>query len=146
MDSGQPLKTLKGHTGLVSSISWSQDGKSLASASWDKTVIIWDAYSGQPLKTLKRHTDGVNSVSWSPDGKSLASASLDKTVIILKTIIQPIITLRQAVVIWKVINGVTLSTELKINDEIIDEKNIYKKLDPKTKEWIEKVTKTALKM
>ena len=61
-------------------MAFSPDGKRLASASWDKTVKVWDAATGQESLTLKGHTDGVMSVAFSPDGKRLASASEDQTV------------------------------------------------------------------
>jgi WD40 repeat protein len=61
-------------------VSWSPDGKTLASASWDGRVRLWTAATGKEQATLKGHTNGVSSVSWSPDGKTLASASWDQTV------------------------------------------------------------------
>ncbi|MGF1673942.1 MAG: WD40 repeat domain-containing protein [Rivularia sp. (in: cyanobacteria)] len=36
------IKTLKGHTNVVTSVSFSSDGKTLASASIDKTIILWN--------------------------------------------------------------------------------------------------------
>ena len=74
------LKTLEGHSGKVNSVSWSPDGKYLASGSYDETIIIWDAKSGEKLKTLEGHFHIVNSVCWSPDGKYLASSSYYETV------------------------------------------------------------------
>jgi WD40 repeat protein len=56
-------------------VSWSPDGKSLASTSWDQTVRLWEGATGQQRAVLKGHTGGVLSVSWSPDGKALTSAS-----------------------------------------------------------------------
>ncbi|RUM31433.1 MAG: hypothetical protein DSY42_02610, partial [Aquifex sp.] len=39
---GRLLKTLEGHGGSVYSVSFSPDGKLLASGSWDNTIKIWD--------------------------------------------------------------------------------------------------------
>lgn len=73
-------KTLKGHKGLVKSISWSSDGKYLASGSYDNTIKIWDISSGINIQTLNGHKSYIYSVSWSPDGKYLASGSWDNTI------------------------------------------------------------------
>ncbi len=68
------------HPSGVNSLSYAPDGKTLVSASADKTVKLWDVVTGKLLKTLKGHQAEVIIVVFSPDGKTLASGSDDKTV------------------------------------------------------------------
>jgi WD40 repeat protein/serine/threonine protein kinase len=77
---GQELRSCQGHTGEVTSVVFSPDGKRLASAAADKTVKVWEAQTGQELRTCQGHTGIVSMVAFSADGKRLASASEDKTV------------------------------------------------------------------
>ena len=72
--------TLAGHTGSVTSVSFSPDGKTLASASHDNSIKIWNLTDKKLLQTLSGHKDWVLGLSFSPDGKTIASASVDKTV------------------------------------------------------------------
>lgn len=79
-----PLATpLIGHTGFVYWTSFSPDGKTLATASYDQTVRLWDVRDRsrpRPLGApLGGHTSWVASAVFSPDGKVLVTAGDDHT-------------------------------------------------------------------
>jgi len=77
--SGELLHTFEGH--MYSSLAFSPDSSTLASATFDSNMIIlWDSSSGEKLRTLTGHTSSVTSVAFSPDGSTLASGSHDNTV------------------------------------------------------------------
>ena len=71
---------LTGHSNSVTLVSWSPDGKRLASGSYDNTVRIWEVATGKELSQLKAHSDVVRAVAWSPCGQWLASGGDDKMV------------------------------------------------------------------
>ncbi|MUG91164.1 CHAT domain-containing protein [Scytonema sp. UIC 10036] len=68
-----------GHTANVYDVSFSPNGKIIASGSEDKTIKLWSR-DGELLKTITGHSAAVTSVAFSPDGKTLASSSRDKTI------------------------------------------------------------------
>ncbi|MEH1986904.1 nSTAND1 domain-containing NTPase [Nostoc sp.] len=68
----------QGHQGEINSVSFSPDGKTIATASSDNTARLW-TLNGQLLQEFKGHQGLVYSVSFSPDGKTIATASDDKT-------------------------------------------------------------------
>ena len=82
MATGKEKLTLTGHSSSVWSVAFSPDGKTLASGSWDNSIIIWDLATGKKKLTLTGHSSNVRSVAFSPNGKSLASGSNDNSIII----------------------------------------------------------------
>jgi WD40 repeat protein len=73
------LFTLSGHKGYVYAVTYSADGKRIATAGGDGTAKVWDAATGQELLTLTGHTGALYDVAFSPDGKLLGTASSDGT-------------------------------------------------------------------
>ncbi|HEY9768843.1 MAG TPA: caspase family protein [Coleofasciculaceae cyanobacterium] len=83
------IRTLAGHQDTISQIKYSPDGKLIASASWDKTIKLWDAENGKLIDSLIGHQDGVNSIAFSPDSQTLISGSEDRTIKIWNITNQP---------------------------------------------------------
>ena len=78
----QSLKMVvqKGHSGAITSIAFSPDGKFFVSGSNDFNLVLWELSTGREIKTFRGHEDAVTSVAFSPDGRYIVSGSRDKTV------------------------------------------------------------------
>ena len=75
--SGRPTFELRGHRYPVNRVSWSPDGRWIATAGNDSSARIWDARDGGSVFELIGHSGGVASVDWSPDGGRLVTGSFD---------------------------------------------------------------------
>ncbi|OSD00768.1 WD40 repeat-like protein [Trametes coccinea BRFM310] len=71
-----------GHTGAVTSLTYSHDSKLLATGSDDGSIIIWDTSDQSVIRRWDAHMDVIWSLVFSPDDKRLASASADTTAMV----------------------------------------------------------------
>ncbi|KAJ6645347.1 F-box-like/WD repeat-containing protein ebi [Pseudolycoriella hygida] len=85
---------LQAHSNVIYTVKWSPTGpgtrnpnmnRTLASASFDGTIRLWDVERSAYIHTLAKHTNAVYSVAFSPDGKYLASGGCDKYIHIWST-------------------------------------------------------------
>jgi WD40 repeat protein len=77
------LLTLRGHSGDVTSVAYSPDGRRLLTVSWDGTAIVWDAATGKavlPFRTLRGTEEPMTAAAFSPDGRRLATGTFDGVV------------------------------------------------------------------
>ena len=76
---GLPLLTH--YTQVISS-----DGAYALSASWDKTLRLWELSTGATTRTFVGHTGDVLSVSFSADNRQIVSGSRDRTIKLWNTL------------------------------------------------------------
>jgi WD40 repeat protein len=70
--SGKLVRRLEGHSGTISAVMFSADGHSLASASQDSTLRVWDLRTGKERNHVMA-AFGFDKATLSPDGKMLAA-------------------------------------------------------------------------
>ncbi|AET40494.1 40S ribosomal protein RACK1 Ecym_6098 [Eremothecium cymbalariae DBVPG len=90
---GVPVKSFKGHSHIIQDCTVTNDGKYALSASWDKTLRLWDLASGESLIRFVGHKSDVMSVSIDAGATQIVSASRDKTVKVWNTVGECVVTL-----------------------------------------------------
>jgi WD40 repeat protein len=84
------VRILGGHSDSIKAISFSPDGRLLASGSEDRMVKLWHLATGQAIQSIAAHDMAVNALAFSPippnplikgsEGGILASGSADRTI------------------------------------------------------------------
>lgn len=79
------VRMLHGHASHIWTLSFSKDGRWIATASDDSTIRIWDLDTGETVHVLVGHTDRLTSVMFSADRKKIVSGARDETIRIWDT-------------------------------------------------------------
>ncbi|RFU31856.1 hypothetical protein B7463_g4483, partial [Scytalidium lignicola] len=83
---GYPKRSLHGHSHIVSDCVISSDGAYALSASWDKTLRLWELSTGTTTRRFVGHTNDVLSVSFSADNRQIVSGSRDRSIKLWNTL------------------------------------------------------------
>lgn len=74
---GKLIDVLSGHEGPVSALAFAPTGDRLVSASWDRTIRVWDVYGrSQAVEPFRLQADAL-ALAFRPDGREVAVATLD---------------------------------------------------------------------
>ncbi|MFP6762115.1 MAG: c-type cytochrome domain-containing protein [Planctomycetaceae bacterium] len=74
------MHSIDGHRDVLYAATVSPDGKFLATASYDRRIMLWDLQSRRKVRTFSGHNGAIFDLVFSPDGRQLASASADSTI------------------------------------------------------------------
>lgn len=74
------------HEDIIFSLSWAPNNKRLASASWDRTVAIWEVPAGTQSVGIANPQGWISTVAWSPHGDRVAFGGYDQVVHIYSSV------------------------------------------------------------
>ncbi len=75
----KPTFDFRGHRDVLYDAELSPNGELIATCSYDKKIVLWNAKTAEQVRVLEGHTGPVYDIAFSPDGKNLVSASADDT-------------------------------------------------------------------
>ena len=73
------LASMTGHQQLVIDVKFSPDARLIASASFDKSLRLWNGKNGQFIARFLGHVQSVYQLAWSADSRLLVSGAADST-------------------------------------------------------------------
>src|SRR5262249_31299077 len=74
---GKRTQSWRAHESYLNDLSFSPNGKLLASGRHDGTRRLWDTSDHSPVTTLRGHEGALAPVTSSPDGKTVASGGIN---------------------------------------------------------------------
>lgn len=79
-ENGEVIRSFGGHTDAVYSARMSPDGGLLATAGYDRQILVHRVDTGEVVQTMSGHNGSIFSLAFDPAGELLCSASADSTV------------------------------------------------------------------
>lgn len=77
---GVPVRSFHGHSHIVQDVTLTPDGAYALSASWDKTLRLWDVATGETYQRFVGHKGDVMSVAIDRKASMIISGSRDKSI------------------------------------------------------------------
>lgn len=73
--SNKCVQRLTGHQQPINHVQFSPDGRFIISASFDKSLRLWDGFTGAFMGIFRGHVSPVYQICWSPDSRLFVSGS-----------------------------------------------------------------------
>jgi len=100
--SGSKISVIEGHRDVIQNAIFSPDEKTIATASYDREILLWDIETGKTIQKFIGHNGAIFSIAFSPDGRTLVSGCADETV-----------------KVWDVASGQRFDTMSQPTDEVL---------------------------
>ena len=76
-DGRKLLGPIRGHTDQISKIAFSPDRAMVASASWGRSIKLWNSKTGKLIRTLSGHSNWIYGLAFNPKKPLIASSGKD---------------------------------------------------------------------